>query len=326
MTVHTRRDVQAVAATAAGLASADWTALGTSAHLVVTEPGVLVTARALAEQQLAEIDVAASRFRADSELSRLNRAGGRVIEVSPLFARLMRVGVDAASWTDGLVDPTVGAAIIALGYDRTFVSVTPDAATFVVTTGPAPGWQRIELDDAACRVRVPEGVRVDLGATAKGFAADLCATRVADTFGCGVLVSLGGDIAVAGEAPTGGWPITVTDRSDPEGDAAVAGQVIALHGGGLATSSTQARRWQRGGSRLHHLIDPSSGLPAAGPFRTVSVAAATCVLANTASTAAMILGAQGPGWLAGRGFSARLVRVDGATIHVGQWPTEGEHR
>jgi thiamine biosynthesis lipoprotein ApbE len=319
-----RRSTQAAAALESGFGVADWSALGTSARLVVTDPAALAVARSVVERQLAAIDLAASRFRPDSELSYLNLAAGDWVVVSPLFARALRVARDAAQWSDGLVDPTVGAALIELGYDRTFTLVAADGPPLRLTARAAPGWRQLEVDDAGLRARVPAGVRIDLGATAKALAADLCAAAVAEEVGCGALVSLGGDIAVAGDEPAGGWPIDVTDRSDPELPVGGAGQVVAIHEGGLATSSTRARRWRRGGSQLHHLIDPRNGLPAAGSWRTVSVAAPTCVLANTASTTAMILGAAAPGWLSGRHFSARLVADDGVPAYVGQWPTHGE--
>jgi thiamine biosynthesis lipoprotein len=289
----------------------------------VTEPVALAGARATVEARLNEIDRAASRFRDDSELSRLNAAAGKWVDISPLLARALRVALDAAAWTGGLVDPTVGAALIELGYDRTFVDIAPDGEGRI-HVGAAPGWQRVELDEAAGRARVPAGVRIDLGATAKGLAADLCANDVGGEFGCGVLVSLGGDIAVAGTAPDDGWPVTVTDLSDLGLPTGGPGQLVALDEGGMATSSTRARRWRRGGSQVHHLIDPRTGLPSSGPWRTVTVTAPTCALANTASTAAMILGADAPGWLSARGFPARLVLTDGAVVHLGEWPIEGE--
>jgi thiamine biosynthesis lipoprotein ApbE len=320
----TRRSIQAAAATQLGFGVADWSALGTSARLVVTDPAALAAARSVVERQLAAIDLAASRFRSDSELSHLNLAAGDWVEVSPLFARALRVARDAAQWSDGLVDPTVGAALIELGYDRTFTLVATDGPPQRVTARAAPGWRQLEVDDEGLRARVPRGVRIDLGATAKALVADMSAAAVVEEVGCGALVSLGGDIAVAGAEPAGGWPVDVTDRSDPELPAGGAGQVVAIHAGGLATSSTRARRWRRGGSQLHHLIDPRNGLPATGPWRTVSVAAPTCVLANTASTTAMILGAAAPGWLSARGFSARLVADDGVPAYVGGWPTQGE--
>jgi FAD:protein FMN transferase len=319
-----RRAVQLAAAAEAGFGVADWVALGTSAHLVVTDPASITVAREVVERLLSAVDLAASRFRPDSELSGLNRATGQWVAVSPLFAQLLLVARNAAEWSDGLVDPTVAAALVELGYDRTFALVQPDGPPLMFTACAAPGWRQLEVDDEGQRARVPRGVQIDLGATAKALAADLCATGVAQAAGCGVLVSLGGDIAVAGAAPSGGWPVEVSDLSDPDLPADVPGQIVALHAGGLATSSTRARRWRRGGSLLHHLIDPRSGLPAAGPWRTVSVAAATCVQANAASTAAMIMGAPAAGWLGRRSFAARLVAHDGTLTHVGGWPTQRE--
>jgi thiamine biosynthesis lipoprotein len=281
-------------------------------------------ARAEVQRILAEIDLAASRFRDDSELSRLNAAAGSWMDVSPLFARALRVALDAAQWTGGLVDPTVGDALIRLGYDRTFAAV-PAAGPLRVHATAAPGWRHVELSDAGetPRVRVSAGTRIDLGATAKALAADLAARAAASATGAGVLVSLGGDIAVAGDSPPDGWPIAIDDVTDLSLAADDGGPVVVIRDGGLATSSTRARRWQRGGVALHHLLDPRSGLPAAGPWRTVSVTASTCVLANTASTAAVILGAAAPGWLRDRGFHARLVGDDGRRVYAGDWPREG---
>jgi thiamine biosynthesis lipoprotein ApbE len=317
----TRRDEHARTARRLGLSGCDWPALGTSAQLVVTDPSLLEVARAEVERVLAEIDLAASRFRDDSELSRLNAAAGSWVAVSPLFVQALRVALDAAQWTGGLVDPTVGAALVELGYDRTFAQVAAADGPLRVVATAAPGWQHVELEPD--RARVPAGTHLDLGATAKAFAADLAASAAADACGCGVLVSLGGDIAVAGESPTAGWPIAIDDVTDlslpADGDAA---HVVAIRDGGLATSSTCARRWQRGGVELHHLLDPRSGSPAAGPWRTVSVTASTCVLANTASTAAVILGSDAPHWLRERGFHARLLGADGVPVYVNDWPRE----
>jgi thiamine biosynthesis lipoprotein len=139
--------------------------------------------------------------------------------------------------------------------------------------------------------------------------------------GCGVLVGLGGDIAVAGQAPPGGWRIRVQDVTSgpddpPEGPSAV----VAMASGGLATSSTTARRWRRGGDVLHHILDPRTGLPPAPVWRTVSVTAATCADANAASTAAIIRGDQAPGWLASLALPARLVDVGGRVQTVAGWP------
>jgi thiamine biosynthesis lipoprotein len=167
-------------------------------------------------------------------------------------------------------------------------------------------------------VRVPQGVVLDLGATAKALAADRAAQR-ALTAGsaAGVLVNLGGDIAVAGPAPDAGWPVRVTDRHDAP--PLTPGQALTLRSGGLATSSTTVRRW---GADAHHIIDPRTGRPALSPWRTVSVTAATCVDANTASTAAIVLGDDAPAWLAARRLPARLADHEGRTQTVAGWPRE----
>jgi thiamine biosynthesis lipoprotein len=136
-----------------------------------------------------------------------------------------------------------------------------------------------------------------------------------------VLVSLGGDTAVAGPPPDGGWRIRVQDTTGLPGETPDGpSQVVAIRDGGLATSSTAARRWHHGGDLLHHILDPRTGRPAAPVWRTVSVAAATCADANTAATAAIIRGDQAPAWLAGLKLPARLVTQDGVVRTVADWP------
>jgi thiamine biosynthesis lipoprotein len=321
-TAGTRREEHERYAAARGYGVADWPALGTTAQVVVTDVARLQTARQAVDRVLRDIDVAASRFRDDSEITRLNTAGGSWVPIGPTLAHALRVALDAAAWTDGMVDPTVGAALIDHGYDRTFTSVATDGPPIAVRIREVPGWRSVELDEAASRARVPAGVIVDLGATAKGLAADLSAAAAAEATGCGVLVNLGGDISVDGEPPAEGWSVTVTDSSAldlPTGGPV--DQTVVIRTGGLATSSVTARRWRRGGSELHHVIDPRSAAPVNGPWRTVSVTAATCALANTASTAAVVLGDGAASWLRERGMHARLVRHDATVLTVGQWPT-----
>jgi thiamine biosynthesis lipoprotein len=327
-TTPTRRELHHQYAAERSYGIADWPALGTTAQLVVTDSAALHDACAAVEQVVLDVDLAASRFRDDSELSRLNAADGKWLSISPLFARALRVAIDAATWTGGLVDPTVGGVLVDHGYDRTFEAIASDGPVNVlVREVPGPG--AIELDEVNLRARTKLGALVDLGATAKALASDLAATAAWEAAGGGVLVSLGGDISVSGvapcapgdSAPDGGWPITVTDRSDlslPVDD--TVSELVLIAWGGLATSSIRARRWRRGGSELHHLIDPATGNPAAGPWRTVSVVAETCTLANTASTAAIIAGTSAVGWLAARGLAARLVSHNGDVTHVGDWP------
>jgi thiamine biosynthesis lipoprotein len=192
-----------------------------------------------------------------------------------------------------------------------------------LTVRSVPGWRQVQFDEQSRILVLPPGVRLDLGATAKAWAADRSAARLAAALGCGVLVSLGGDIAVAGETPPGGWRVRVQDVTGrPEDPPVGPSAVVAIRDGGLATSSTTARRWRRGGDVLHHILDPRTGLPAPPCWRTVSVAAASCADANTASTAAIIRGRDAPGWLTSLGLPARLVDEAGNVHTVAGWPAE----
>jgi thiamine biosynthesis lipoprotein len=301
-------------------ASATFEAIGVLNQVTVDEPGALEEAVHIATRRVAALDLACSRFRDDSELSRVNQGGGGTFAVSPLLFNALEAAVRAASATDGLVDPTVGASLRALGWDRDFarVVIRPDAHERFAFV-PAAGWRSIHLDAATRRVHIPAGVEVDLGATAKAFAADRIAAQISASTGARVLVSLGGDIAVRG-TPPGGWSVLVTD----DHRRGTSGQVVAITAGGLATSSTSVRRWRRGGRELHHIVDPTTGAPVREHWRTVSVAAATCLDANTASTAAILRGPDAPAWLEARKLPARLVAADGAVVHVAGWPAEAK--
>jgi thiamine biosynthesis lipoprotein len=226
----------------------------------------------------------------------------------------------AARLTDGAVDPTVGKALISLGYDRDFPLVATDNRAQTVSFAPVAGWRCLAVNARKRVARVPAGVVVDLGATAKARCADLAATAAAARAGCGVLVSLGGDVAVAGPPPEGGWKVRVADNASAEPGAP--GQTVEIQAGGLATSGVTVRAWRRGDLDLHHVIDPRSGTPARVVWRTVSVAAGSCTDANIASTAAIVLGEEALAWLAARRLPARLVAVDGAVSVVGGWPSE----
>ena len=295
---------------------------GTSAVLLVTSQQAARPARAIADEVLAEVDLACSRFRPDSELTRLNSAGGEPTVISVTFAGLLAAALRAARLTGGDVDPTCGTALAALGYDRDFADIHATAHPGPVgLVGPVPGWRSVHLDPGTRLAWLEDGAQLDLGATAKAWAADRCAERIADRLGGGVLVSLGGDVAVAGQPPPGSWRVRVTD--DHAAPDWAAGQTVSIASGGLATSSTTVRTWRRGGRQVHHIIDPATGAPAASCWRTVSVAAGTCTDANTASTAAIIRGAAAPGWLQDLGLPARLVRHDGTTVTTAGWPSGG---
>jgi FAD:protein FMN transferase len=307
------------------IATRTFRAFGTFATLLVTNPDTLVPAHDLLAAELAAIDAACSRFRPDSELWRVNHARGRAVPVSPLFADALSVALAAAALTDGDVDPTCGQSLVRLGYDRDFASARRRTGRLRQPV-PAGGWHRVALDLDRCEVTVPADVMLDLGATAKALAADRAAAAIEAAVGGGVLVNLGGDIRVAGDPPDGGWPVGIAD--DVGFDVSTADiqtrQVVLIRDGGLATSSTLGRAWRRDGVDLHHIIVPATGLPADSCWRTVSVAAASCVDANIASTAAILRGGQALGWLDGLGLPARLVRHDGSTVIVGGWPA-GDH-
>ncbi len=291
--------------------------------LGVTDDGALARARSEVESELDSIDRACSRFRPDSELSRLNARAGRPMKASPLLIEALEVALRAADLTDGDVDPTVGRALELAGYDRDWSLLTPageEPAPPTLTVRIRSGWQEVSLDRPAGWIRVPAGVHLDLGATAKAWAADRAAATAARASGCGVLVSLGGDVATSGPSPAGGWRIRVTDdhRSDPSAP----GQTVHIRAGGLATSSTAVRRWSHNGHTMHHIIDPATGAPARTRWRTVSVAAGDCTDANIAATAALVRGERAPAWLEERGLHARLLDWDERVTNVGDWPAE----
>lgn len=297
---------------------AEFPALGTGARVLTADPSLAATAAEIVARDVERIDEACSRFRSDSELARVNRRQGGWTGVGPVLAEALTVALRVARMTGGAVDPTVGAALGQLGYDRDFVLVVGGDGHVRRRPEPAPGWRTVELDERRGRVRIPRGVELDLGASAKALAADRAAARAASALGCGVLVSLGGDVAVAGPPPPGGWAVLVTDHhaAGPE----AAGQVVTVGDGGLATSSTTVRRWTRGGVTLHHILDPATGLPVPEHWRTVSVAASTCVDANAAATASVVWGAGAPDWLARHGLPARLVDGRGGVVRVAGWP------
>jgi FAD:protein FMN transferase len=279
-------------------ATAQWEVWSTTARLVLTDASLLEPARDIAHRKLAAVDVACSRFRADSELATL--PAGRPACVSPLLASLVGAALEAAEATGGLVSPTLGNALANLGYDRDWTLMDGDRPASGLRVRPAPSWRKVRLDRR--QLTVPDGVRLDLGATGKAFTADLIAAQIAAELGVGVLMALGGDIATAGPTPDEGWHVLVQDQP---GDPSVV--VVLPPGGAIATSSTQGRRWRSGGAQLHHILDPRNCRPAPVVWRTATVAAGSCVRANALSTAALVLGSAAPGWLREQGQAARLV-------------------
>jgi FAD:protein FMN transferase len=300
-------------------------AFGTLAVLAVSEPERLDDAAAAVSQVVDYFDLACSRFRSDSELSMVNASAGSPVRVGPVLLEAVSAALRAARLTDGDVDPTVGEALIALGYDRDFEEVSAVSAAGFVPGRPLaaiPGWRTVRVDSEAGTIRLSPGVSLDLGATAKALAADHAAAAAHDAAGCGVLVSFGGDLAMVGPAPEAGWRVRVTD--DHRAGVTAPGQWISLRTGGLATSSVAVRRWRTAAGVAHHLIDPSTGGSVDSAWRTASVCAASCLDANIASTAAMIRGSRAVAWLSELRLPSRLVGVDGTVRHVAGWPSSGD--
>ncbi len=300
------------------LATRDWELWSTSCRLVVTDPAAMPAATALVDWLLGEIEAACSRFRDDSEVMTLARETDGSATVSPLLAELVADALEAARDTGGAVDPTLGSVLVGLGYDRDISEVrqrearSDGSAPVVVVRRPA-GWRSLSLEGR--RLRMPPGLQLDLGATAKAGAADRCAQLVASCLETGVLVSLGGDIATAGPAPEGGWQVVVQDLPSD-----VPQQITLAPGAAVATSSSAKRAWNQGGVHRHHLVDPATRLPAEGPWRSITVVAPTCLRANTATTAAMVKGDDALNWLRSTGLPARLVSDRGTLVTLGGWP------
>jgi FAD:protein FMN transferase len=283
-------------------------------RLVVDDERTLAAAAEDLTTLLARVDKAASRFRRDSALSIANARVGRPTAIPKLLVELVGVALDAAARTDGAVDPTVGLAMHHIGYDRDIAAIAADGPALRHLT-PGRRWQDVRLNREAGLLTVPPGTALDLGATAKAHVADRAAAALSRRYRTAVLVELGGDLAVAGH-PERGWGVRVAEREGEEG------QLVVVRHGGLATSTTIVRRWTRGAAAMHHIVDPRTGAPADGPWRTASVAAPTALAANVASTAAIVMGEPALGWLEARGLTARLVARDGAVATTGNWPAD----
>ncbi len=293
-------------------------AIGTTATVVVQDPDAADIAQRELAAELDAIDEACSRFRDDSELQRVHDASGHPVHISDLLYEALEISVSAAIRTGGAVDPTVGNALAALGYDADLDDVLSRPPTPPRALGSVAGYTHVQLNPAERTVRIPRGVRLDLGATAKALAADRAAKRIAHLIGGGALVSLGGDVAVAGTAPADGWSIGIARESGAP--ASLVDQVVAITRGGLASSATSVRSWQAGGRVVHHIIDPRTGDCAEPYWVLVSATGASCVEANLVTTAAVVWGEQALDRLTRFEQSVRLVRADGEVFFVNGWP------
>lgn len=297
------------------VASAGFRAIGTTNEILATRPDALASAVALASDYLRELDATCSRFRSDSELSQFAAqavANDTTWYASPLLLDYLHAARYAAELTDGLVDFTVGSALISTGYDQD-VDAVRAREDFHTTAADVPGWERVVFGSLG-RVSVPQGTVIDLGATAKAHAADQIARLLALRLPGGFLVNLGGDIATSGDVPDDGWSVGVEAADGTER------QAVAITSQAITTSSTQLRTWHTDAGQAHHIIDPRTGDTAAAVWAQVSCVATTALEANAASTAALVLGEDAVAWLDARGVPARLERLDGTPVFTGGWP------
>ncbi len=296
-------------------------ALGTTATVVVADPHAADAAELTLAAELDDIDRACSRFRDDSELSALHDGAGAPVRASALLYEALDVACEVARRTSGAVDPTVGNAMGALGYDRDLQEVLarplPGAPQVL---GPVAGYAHVHLHPDSRTVRIPRGVRLDLGSTAKALAADRAAARIAREIDGPALVSLGGDVAVAGPPFPSGWAVGIAHESSTP--AAAVDQVVAIHRGGLASSAPGARRWMAGNRSVNHIVDPRTGDSVATTWTLVSATGDSCVDANMVTTAALVWGEPGLDRIAAFGQAVRLVRSDGQVVHLNGWPEE----
>ena len=303
--------------------SLQWPLWGGVARLVIrpaaSGDGSLQQARRQVDVITMAMDKACSRFRPDSEVVALTNAGGAAMPASALLRSTLRLALRAAEISGGAVDPTLGHALIAAGYDTHVANLPPDrpASALVANIRRPADWRDVSVDDGGQTVTVPDGVLLDLGATAKAHAADLAAAEIHRELGCPVLVSLCGDLALLGTQPDEPWIVQVVERPDDD-----TGPLVALTDCGVATSTTRARRWRIAGRPMHHLLDPKTGQPVRDVWRTVTTTANTCVEANTASTATVVKGTDGLRWLTSTALAGRLVAADGSISLVGGWPPE----
>jgi FAD:protein FMN transferase len=297
------------------LTTRSFRALSTTATVVV--PARADEAERILRTDIDAVDRACSRFRSDSELAHVHANAGSSVKVSSLLFEALDVAYSVAERTSGAVDPTVGLALEALGYDRDFARIETRPIE-MARLSPVPGFRHLHLDRHRREVRIPKGVRLDLGSSAKALLADRAAEHIVDELGAGALVSIGGDVAVAGVPPPEGWAIGIAVDSSTGPDDV--DQVVAIRRGGLASSSTETRTWQMGCEPVHHIVNPATGRSAGPYWRLVSAAGASCVDANALSTAAIVWGDRAIERLRSFDQAVRLLRHDGEVFTLGGWP------
>ena len=289
---------------------------GLSGTLATQYPEQMRFAEKRLWERITEFDVACNRFRSDSELTRLNERAGQTVMISPTLEHILQNALWARDATEGLCDPSVLPALLALGYDVDYDELRSRRDVQRQPSVPATGASSVVLDLNEHTATLSSDCRLDLGASAKALVADLVADDVASTGG--VLVEVGGDVAVRGPGPEGLWAIGISDSLHVTG----CEPRVGIDRGGVATSSTTTRTWRAGGRVMNHVIDPRTGECANGPYTSATVSANSCVTANAFATAALLWGEDAAYHVAQAGWSARLVRRDGAVEYVGGWPAD----
>jgi len=297
-----------------------WPAIGTSATVVVPDAARGDVAERILRAEIDAFDRACSRFRNDSELQMLHAHAGETVRVSSELFEALEVACMVARRTAGAVDPTIGNAMERLGYDRDYRELARRPRSALLDLGPAVGYAHVHLSRPQRSVRIPRGVRLDLGSSAKALIADRAAARIADVVGSGALVSIGGDVAVAGPPPPQGWAVGIaTSSATPVEEV---DQVVAIRRGGLASSSPLVRTWARGSRMVHHIVDPRTG-DCVPPYWTLASATGTsCVEANAITTASLVWGKDALERVKSLDRAIRLVRHDGRAFSLNGWPEE----
>ncbi|HEV2954092.1 MAG TPA: FAD:protein FMN transferase [Candidatus Dormibacteraeota bacterium] len=302
-------------ATPTGLERSAFPCMGTVVT-VLAPAAAFEHALKLVETLFENWDLCFSRFKTESELSRLNRSAGVETAVSPLLFLAAAKAMTAAEISDGVFDPLLLDQMLRCGYDRTFTDIPTNGPALDAQAHPGGAWRGMRLDPARRTVRLPAGTGMDLGGLVKGMAVDAALTGLRRAAVACAAVDAGGDLAVMGLPPgLDSWPIEIETGWKKE--------VVPLRRGALATSTVGKRRWNRGGVAQHHLIDPRTGSPAESGVWSVSAAAPTCAEAEIAAKVALILGSEaGCQFLESNRWAGLITSATGESHRAGGWPSE----
>ena len=293
---------------------------GTTVGVWSTEPDMLPRLETFMKRWVVAVEAACSRFDIASDISRANAGAGSPVRVSPVLVHAVEAALLMAAATQGLCDPTVGLSVISAGYDRSFELVDAEGPGPRVAHRRGGAWRLVEADRDASTVMVPAGYALDLGGSAKGWAVDGAIDVVNQSLlpgfpDAGVCISAGGDLAVSGRPPVGGWPVIIRERLDASDG--LPEREIQLLRGAMATSGATQRQWRRDGTAGHHIIDPETGEPGISSWTLVTTFSDSCLVADTMATAAWLLGEDAPRKLERWGIGARLLGHDGREVLAG---------